>query len=144
MRIYLAGPMTGIPQFNFPAFLAAAEDLRARGYNVISPAEIDAPHTRAAAIESGDGCIADLHELTGETWGDFLSRDVKIVADDCDAVAVLPGWRESRGAKLEVLVAMLTSKPVLTYPTMDRLTLEFEPRFVGLSAGAAIQALANA
>lgn len=41
MRVYLAGPMRGVPHFNFPAFHAAAAELRARGYVVFSPAEAD-------------------------------------------------------------------------------------------------------
>ncbi|MCY1527250.1 hypothetical protein D9M68_623110 [compost metagenome] len=38
-RIYLAGPMTGLPEFNYPAFHAEAARLRALGYQVENPAE---------------------------------------------------------------------------------------------------------
>jgi hypothetical protein len=105
MRLYVAGPMTGIPQFNIPAFDAAAADLRAHGYEVVSPAELDDPAIRAVSLASPDGAIATL-ETHGQTWGDFLARDVKLLADDgIDAIVVLPGWETSRGARLETFVA---------------------------------------
>lgn len=103
MRLYLAGGMSGIPQCNFPAFDAAAADLRARGYYIVSPAELDDQQTRDAAMASADGNHVD----PNRTWGDFLSRDVKIVADDVHGVIFLPGWHKSKGAKLEAFVALL-------------------------------------
>lgn len=118
MKLYLAGPMTGIPQFNFPAFDEAASNLRmvlgGDGVDVVSPAEIDDPATRAAALASKDGAPGS-GTTSGETWGDFLSRDVKLVADEVDAVMVLPGWENSKGARLEVFVARSVGKPVYDY-----------------------------
>jgi hypothetical protein len=40
-NVYLAGPMRGIPQFNFPAFMAAAKQLQKEGYHVFNPADRD-------------------------------------------------------------------------------------------------------
>lgn len=104
LKVYLAGPMTGLPQFNFPAFDAAASQLRDRGYDVVSPAELDDPETRKAALASPDGAPGTgSHE--GETWGDFLARDVKLIADGgIEAIFVLPGWHRSRGARLETFI----------------------------------------
>ena len=109
MRLYLAGPMSGIPQFNFPAFISAAADLREIGYEIISPAELDDPATRDAALQSADGVIGS-GSPHGETWGDFLARDVKIVADEVDGIVFLENWHMSRGAKLEAFVALLSGK----------------------------------
>ena len=105
-KFYLAGPMTGVPQFNYPAFDAACEALRARGVDVVSPAELDDLATRAEALASPDGKLVD-GKSAGHTWGDFLSRDVKIVADECTGIILMPGWEKSRGAKLEAYVGLL-------------------------------------
>lgn len=99
---YLAGPMSHIPQFNFPAFDDAAAQLRERGFTIVSPAELDKPEVRARALASMDG-NPDEHD---GTWGDFLSRDIKIVVDQVKGVILLPGWVRSRGARLESYAAL--------------------------------------
>jgi len=84
MKLYLSGPMTGIPDHNFPAFHAAAAELRAAGYEVVNPAE--------------------LGEHADWAWADYLKRDLRVLLD-CDGIAMLAGWRDSRGALLEHHVA---------------------------------------
>ena len=84
-RIYIAGPMTGHADHNYPAFHTAAQRLRDAGWDVANPAE------------NFDG-RTDLHRET------YLRADVALLAD-CDAIAMLPGWEESQGAKLEYLLA---------------------------------------
>lgn len=107
MKVYVAGPMTGIPAFNFPAFHAAAAELRAKGHEVVSPAEMDSADSQAAAEASPDGSPGS-GSANGETWGDFLARDVKLMADSgIEAVYVLPGWDHSRGARLETFAAAM-------------------------------------
>ncbi len=49
-----------------------------------------------------------------KTWADFLMRDVKLICDVVDGVCVLPDWQTSRGARLEVFVALNVLKPVFT------------------------------
>lgn len=106
MKLYIAGPMTGLPQFNYPAFLELAAKLRASGYDVVSPAELDDPEDRAAALASPNGLMSEFNSASSQTWGDFLARDVKLLADDgIEGIVVLPGWHLSRGARLETFVA---------------------------------------
>lgn len=114
MKLYLGGQMTGIPQFNFPAFDTAAGTLRDRGYDIVSPAELDDPKTREAALASPDGAPGS-GASNGETWGDFLARDVKLIADEVDGAVFMEGWQQSRGARLEALVCTLEHKPVFLY-----------------------------
>ena len=78
-RIYISGPMTGLPDNNFPSFHSAAAALRACGYEVVNPAEID------------PGVSAD---IVG-----------KRALCDCDVLALLPGWQDSDGANLELHLA---------------------------------------
>ena len=84
--LYLSGAMTGKPDLNFPAFHAAAADLRARGFDVINPAELDAADTSPM------------------TWEQYLRRDIRHLMG-ADRIALLPGWEHSRGAKLELHIA---------------------------------------
>lgn len=130
--LYMAGPMTGIPQFNFPAFFAAAEDLRKLGYTIVSPAEMDM-EIGVTALASPDGKLKaslDGNQAKtddGYTFGDFLARDVKVIADKVDGVVCLPGWENSKGARLEVYVSLISNKPVFTYvPSADPLPISFE------------------
>jgi hypothetical protein len=106
--------MSGRPQFNIPAFDAAARILRAQGWDIVSPAELDDSRIRSACLASPDGApTADTHG--GGTWGDFLSRDVKIVSDEVVGIILLDEWWTSRGARLEAFVGILCSKQFLRY-----------------------------
>ena len=94
--VYLSGPMTGLPDFNRPAFHAAAAALRAQGYVVINPAEVDL------------GLAA--------TWVDYMRIHLAEIARRVTQVFVLPGWESSRGAQLEVHVARSLGLPVVPAP----------------------------
>jgi hypothetical protein len=110
--IYIAGPMSGIRQFNVPMFHRAAAAIRRAhpGHVIINPASLDTPTMQKYALESSDGDLKDLEEITRETWGQVLGRDVTLVADHIDEIALMPGWEFSRGARLEAFVGLLTKK----------------------------------
>lgn len=104
MKIYLAGPMSNLPQFNFPEFYRVTTALRAAGWDVVSPAELDDADTAASALKSKDGKPQDAHR----TWGDYLARDVKMIANDgIEGIVFLKDWQKSRGARLEASVGLL-------------------------------------
>lgn len=109
MKIYLAGPMRGIPEFNFPAFDAAAYLLRDRGHEVFSPADRD----REGASFNPVGMTGreDLAEL-GFSLREALAADTEYIAKHADAVAVLPGWEKSSGVAAEIALANALGLPV--------------------------------
>lgn len=81
--LYIAGPMSGYPDYNRAAFDKAARQLADVGYQVVDPAP---------------------YEQDGWTWSDYLKRDLPLMLG-CDGVATLPDWQCSRGGSLEVDVA---------------------------------------
>lgn len=113
LKYYLAGPMSGRPFFNIPAFEAAAKKLRAEGYNITTPVELDAPDTYKEASASLTGDHDDIEN--GESWGTCLARDVKLLADELNAIILLPEWEKSRGARLEAFVAITCGHKLFEY-----------------------------
>lgn len=108
VRWYLAGPMTGIKSFNYPYFDLVAARLRADGYDIVSPAEMDFPENRRVIMASPNG---DPNTLPAqETWGKLLARDIPVVTDQCGGIIFLPDWWKSRGARLEATCGLLTGK----------------------------------
>ena len=95
MRLYIAGPMTGLPEFNYPAFRAAEAALRADGYEVLSPVEAERHNPTPG---------------TPQTWAWYMRHCLRMVAD-ADGIALLDGWWRSRGASLEVHVARALELP---------------------------------
>lgn len=86
MRVYLSGPMRGIPEFNFPAFDKAAEDLRKRGHAVFSPADNDRFLTSTGVEITARACF---------------EADTRWICQYAEGIALLPGWQKSRGAMAE-------------------------------------------
>lgn len=84
MKVYLSGAMTGLPDFNSPAFHAEAARLRNEGYTVLNPAENPEPPCKS--------------------WAGYMRMAIAQVVQ-CDGVFMLTGWEASRGARLEHRIA---------------------------------------
>jgi hypothetical protein len=92
LTLYIAGPMTGLPEFNYPAFFWAAGRLAESGIDTINPAR----------AEGREDCTS---------WVDYMRASLRDLAD-CDGVATLQGWGDSRGAALEVHIARSLDLPI--------------------------------
>lgn len=100
MKLYLSGPMTGLPNLNYPAFRLAAGKLRALGHEVYNPAEWE-----------------DLNNFG--TFNLILAFEdyCRFIVREADAVVALEGWECSPGAIAETALAEAIKKPV--YPIDD-------------------------
>lgn len=92
-KLYVAGPMTGLPELNFPAFHAASEALEKLGFPVINPALNEKPED--------------------PSWANWMRLSIKQVAD-ADGLALLPDWSNSPGARLEHHIAKQLSLTVMS------------------------------
>ena len=105
-RVYVAGPMTGIEDFNYPAFNAVAERLRAQGYEVENPAE--------------HGTVE------GAQWADYMAYDLTRLGL-CGAVYLLPGWSNSKGATIEKNIAVTLGMNIHFDPNAEQ-AADAEPK----------------
>lgn len=87
MIVYIAGPMTGIEDFNYPAFHAAKAALEARGIETLNPADTEGLNDTGAP----------------QSWDWYMRHAIRMVTQS-DAMCLLPGWQDSKGANLEVKI----------------------------------------
>jgi hypothetical protein len=83
MKLYIAGPMTGLPEFNYPAFREAAGWLSALGHAVEDPS-------------------TNVNPTPDDYHGWLRAGLAQLIR--CQGIALLPGWEASGGARLEVNV----------------------------------------
>lgn len=102
MKCYLAGPMRGIPAFNFPRFLTVAAELRAQGWEVFDPAQHDLNGGFEPWALTGHEDLASL----GFDLRRTLAADLSWLALEADAIVLLPGWEGSKGAVAEAALAV--------------------------------------
>lgn len=99
-KVYVAGPMRGYEELNFPAFNTKADELRAAGNTVVNPVEIN-PDPNADFLD----CMkADIRELI-----------------ECDTIYMLKGWRSSKGASLEFQIAWALEFDVMYEDNNERI-----------------------
>lgn len=96
--LYIAGPMTGLPEHNFPLFRSVAALYQAKGYHIISPAE----------------GVTD----TTQPWESYMRRAIGLLSQ-CDGIVLLPGWHQSKGALLEYKIAVALDMHIIYPPHGD-------------------------
>ena len=93
MTVYIAGPMAGIKDYNYPAFMQTEEKLKADGWKVLNPARI--------------GVIEGFKD-----WRDYWPINEAMLIG-ADAIFMLDGWKQSLGATNEYIWAQMHGLTIL-------------------------------
>lgn len=123
MRLYIAGPMTGLPEFNYPAFYKAEEQLGAAGYEIENPARNE---------------LKD-RPLGEPMWLSFMRMSL-VQISTVDGMALLDGWASSSGATLEAHIGRGLKLPVLYLDDWLGTRLPLGHAFVGIGKFSSVSA----
>lgn len=104
MKIYIAGPITGMPNHNEQEFKSVENELRALGHEPVNPFTIaDKLNTSYGEIQKS---FDVLYKCGKDAPGSELAKKtIEMDMDElstCDVIYLLPGWRKSRGSLEEL------------------------------------------
>lgn len=85
-KIYLSGPMTGYPEFNYPHFNRVAGELRKMGHEVYNPAEFKYDEPTFPARKA-------------------FAEYSAYICNEADTIVLLTGWEKSLGVSAELALA---------------------------------------
>jgi nucleoside 2-deoxyribosyltransferase len=117
MKVYLAGPMRGYPQFNRAAFDHWAAVLRAKGHEVFSPSENSGKLFGTAVRDNAEGDEGNMGGDQMTISRTVFNIDLAWICVQADAVALLPGWERSKGAFAEAAAGR--ALPIIVQPVED-------------------------
>jgi hypothetical protein len=111
-RIYVAGPMRGYPEFNYPKFNGFASELAGAGWDIVNPVRVGESIADAEAINSDPALLEAV-----------LAAEI-LALKTCEAIYLLNGWEKSDGARKEVAAAiahglMIYFEPVIPLATTN-------------------------
>jgi hypothetical protein len=112
LAYYIAGPMSGIKEYNYPAFQKALEDFTSFGVHVLSP------HAPFANDKE------EVHESRTYEW--YIRTSLRMLLR-ADGIVLLPGWTQSKGARREADIAMDLKYPVWFYDFNDITSMDRQP-----------------
>ena len=97
---YIAGPMTGYENSNYPAFDDARDMLHSNGLVAISPADLSRTASIVTDEERKNGALPE------NGLALYMRNDIPEVAK-ADGILMLVGWEASKGANIELMIALI-------------------------------------
>jgi len=143
-KIYIAGPMTGLPQFNFPTFDTFRDVYERMGYEVFSPADHDRillGKPKEWLPEESDS-IGPWKQWSPSvipvggimpTLNDMLGADLEWIAKNATHIAMTPGWENSKGANAEWSLAKALGLEIHYFPIPNDMMEEIRREQLGLT-----------
>jgi len=102
-KIYISGQISGLePEDAVSNFNEMEKLLRAQGYSVVNPTRLG------------------IEDVSGKGWDYYMKKGIKLLMD-CDAVYMLIGWSNSRGANIEWQLAYDLGMTIYTQADGDLL-----------------------
>lgn len=111
---YISGPISGMMNGNFDAFMFAQKQLERDGYIVVNPHEIGRDIYKKHSLIEKPATIVELQKYNDETWREFMRNDIKHLVD-CDCVMLLDNYETSRGCRLEIVIAQKLNIPIYMF-----------------------------
>lgn len=107
-NLYIAGPMTGYPNFNFDAFMNAEREMEFYSFEeIFNPARKDIEHYgEGLSKENATGDPELAAEKHGFSLRDALGKDLGFITSKATHIYMLKGWEKSRGATAEHATAV--------------------------------------
>lgn len=93
MKIFISGPMRGLPNYNFDKFDSVEKWLIAAGYDVVNPAHISRSYKETTILNNKD------------KFNEMVKRQLSAL-EQCDAILVLDNWEKPEGVKTEIQHAL--------------------------------------
>lgn len=127
MKIYIAGPMTGLPQYNFVNFTKAKFMWQKLGHEVQTPFDANNRVWQKHFGKNFDPYHA-ICDYGNKVMLDCWKEDINVLLW-ADVIALLPEWEKSRGARIEVQTALLFNKYIHNAITLERVKIKVSLTF---------------
>lgn len=115
-KVYLSGPITGMPNNNIQEFKKYEEKFKNLNFEVINPHNLFS----SDEVELLEKSLEEKKITFEEYHSHFMRRDIAQMMD-CDFIAVLDGWEKSKGANIEVYIARNINMPIVSAVTLNEL-----------------------
>lgn len=104
LKMYISGPMGGVENYNVKLFDRVAKEMEEVGFEVHNPAD----YAKRWMEQNGK------RDMTDEEYGEAMLHSLNNLKT-CDVILMLPKWQYSKGAKNELMLALVRGMEVKIY-----------------------------